>query len=91
MNKLLKTLCGFDIFILNNIKRNDFVLYFSLFLLIAFLSFISIFQAVHEILDNTFEAILIAVFFTLFIINFFRLIFSSLNRGDQNFESGTNF
>ena len=90
MNKILKTLCGFDIFILNNIKRNNFVLYLSLFLSIAFLSFISIFQAVHEILDNYFGATFIGIFFTLFITNLFRLILSSLNRGDQNFESKTN-
>ena len=91
MNKILKILCGFDVFILNNIKQNDFILYLSLFLSIAFLSFISIFQAVHEILDNYFGAILIGIFFTLFIINLFRLILSSLNRGDQNFESRTNY
>ena len=90
MNKMLKILCGFDVFILNNMKRNDFVLYFSLSLSITFLSFISISKAVHEILDNYFGALFIGIFSTLFIINLFRLILSSINRGDQTFESRTN-
>jgi hypothetical protein len=91
MNKLLKILCGFDIFILNSIKRNDFLLYFFLFILIAVLSFVSVFKAVLEISDNNYVTIIIATFFSLFILNLFRLILSSLNRGDIKYESGTNF
>ena len=90
MNKLLKTLCGFDFYILSNIKRRDFLLYLVLFILIAVLSFISVFKAALEISENNYVSIIIAVFFSLFILNLYRLILSSLNRNDVNYESGTN-
>ncbi|MGY8923611.1 MAG: DUF4407 domain-containing protein [Flavobacteriales bacterium] len=91
MNKLLKIFCGFDLYILSRIKRNDFVLYFFLLILIVILSFVSLLKAVSEISENNYVMIIIATFFSLFILNLYRLILSSLKRGDVKYESGTNF
>ena len=91
MNNLLKILCGFDFYILSNIKRKDFFLYLFLFILIVVLSFVSVFKATSEISNNSYITIIIASFFSLFILNLYRLILSSLNRGDSKYESGTNF
>ena len=91
MNNLLKILCGFDFYILSNIKRKDFFLYLFLFILIVILSFVSVFKAVSEISNNSYTTIIIASFFSLFILNLYRLILSSFNRGDSKYESGTNF
>ena len=74
MSKLLKILCGFDFYILSNIKRKDFFLYLFLFILIVVLSFVSAFKAASEISNNSYITIIIASFFSLFILNLYRLI-----------------